>query len=135
LSELYALNGNNQTVVDEWSGYGSEKLLLRPTYWTDTRVEKQLRFAEPMGKISLIPGSITERANDSTLLDGYEFVNDPGKYLRNIIIFSAFLTTFFPVRNETEFVTLPLLRPVVRVTLQELIPQYAGETAVPISLC
>ncbi len=90
--------------------HGSEKTLLRPTHWTDTRLEKQLRFAELMGKVSLIPGSIAERVSGGILLDGYQFTNNA-------------------VHNATTFATLPLLRPLVRVLLQDLIPQYAGESA------
>ncbi len=110
LTELYSVNGNNTALVNGWSSHGSEKILLRPTHWTNTRVEKQLRFAELMGKVSLIPGSITERVNGAPLLDGYQFTNNA-------------------VHNATTFETLPLLRPLVRVVLQDLIPQYAGESA------
>jgi hypothetical protein len=73
-------------------------------------VEKKLRFAELMGKISLIPGSIAARVSGGALLDGYQFTNNA-------------------VYNATTFATLPLLRPLARILLQDLIPQYAGESA------
>jgi hypothetical protein len=107
LAQLMALNGNNASLVNKWSSYGSEKLVLRPTHWTDSTIYQQLRFAEVLGKVGLIPGAITERVNGSTLLDSYQYTDDP-------------------INNATAFQTDVLIRPVVRVTLQDLIPEYSG---------
>jgi hypothetical protein len=116
LQELVAINSNNSSAVESWSRDGTEKLLARPTHWTDSRLEKLLRFAEVFGKVSLVPGSFRERkgcqkqSDCETLLDGYQFV------------------------NITSFNTSSLLRPLVRVTLQDLIPEYAGENAATFDL-
>jgi hypothetical protein len=109
-AQLKALNGNNNTLISTWSSYGTEKLVLRPTHWTDSVIYQQLRFAELLGQVGLIPKGISERVNNSVLLDGYQYT---GNY----------------VNQATSFQTDVLLRPMVRVTLQDLIPEYSGEAA------
>jgi hypothetical protein len=59
LDQLQALNGNNSTLINAWSSGGTSKLVLRPTHWTDSITYQQLRFAEVLGRVGLIPLGIT----------------------------------------------------------------------------